>query len=285
VSPYRGRVLGVAWDGTATFLLHLDPSGVRITKRDGTVFTPGRVISAVQEGAVPTRGDVVAAGGQWWAVWNEQVGPGGEFAQNELFQALTLGQGHFHNGINRQRITFVTSLDDLQPSLTLLPGGGSNGQAMLAWVRQDIAQGEFGVIRVARAHFDGRWTSQAYTPSNRLADSPDLFTYGPQVFAAFVLGGRVTQATNPPASLITNLFGTGSDPRVGSSAGKTFVAWTTPGQHVRIGEATGAGVATQQDLTPGAGPQRLVSVSGRLGKATVLGFSFVTDRLWARTQT
>jgi len=45
VSPYRGRVLGVAWDGSTTFLLHTDGSNIRITKRDSSGFTPGRVLS------------------------------------------------------------------------------------------------------------------------------------------------------------------------------------------------------------------------------------------------
>jgi hypothetical protein len=282
VSPYRGRVLGVAWDGSATFLLHTDGSNIRITKRDSSGFTPGRVLSThFGERFVPS-GDVIAAGGRWWAVWSEQVGSG-LAAQNDLFQGLTLGQGHFHDGINRQRITFV-GLDDTEPSLTFVPGGGSNGQAMLAWHRQDIPLGG-NVIRVARAHFDGRWSSQSYTPANRQASSPDLFTYGPIIFGTYVLDNQIIQATNPPASLITNSFSTGYGPRIGSSGGRTFVAWTSLVQHVHVGEATAPGVATQADLTPTAGPQQQVSVTGRAGKATVLGISFVTNRLWARTQT
>jgi hypothetical protein len=286
MSPYRGRVLGVAWDGSDTFLLHLDGSNVRITKRDATGFTPGRILSSSGGGGgTLTLGDVIASGGQWWAVWNESVGPGGEFAQTELFQGLTLGRGHFHNGINRQRITFTDNLLDFAPSLTLAPDGGSTGEAVLAWTRSDIAQGEFEVIRFARAGFDGRWTSRSYTPSSVLSRSMDLFTYGPIIFGAYVSGQQVIQATNPPATLRSNSFTGGARPRVGSSGGKTFVAWTGAHQHVRVGEATAPGVATEADLTPTAGPQQVISVSGRAGKATVLAVSFGTRRLWARTQT
>jgi hypothetical protein len=141
-SPYRGIVLGVAWDGTATYLLYAANDGIRITKRTAAGFTAGRRLSSRGlGGAVVPSGDVVAAGGNWWAVWTEQVGPGGEFAQTDLFQALTLGQGHFHNGIGRQRIT-ANPLWDGDPSLTMAPGGGSAGQVVLAWTRDDGPRGE-----------------------------------------------------------------------------------------------------------------------------------------------
>jgi hypothetical protein len=283
-SPYRGVVLAAAWDGSASYLLYAASDGIRITRRTAAGFTPGRKLSSRGLGSViyPT-GDVVAAGGNWWAVWSEPVGAGGEFAQTELFQALTLGRGHFHDGIGRQRIT-TNGLWDGAPSLTLAPGGGSAGQVVLAWTRDDGPRGERSAIRFAKAAFDGRWTSQAYRAANP-AFSPDLFTYGPQVFVAYAVGDHIIAATNPPSGVVSNRFlRRGYYPRVGSSAGRTFVGWTSNGGHVMVGEATAPGVATEQDLTPTAGQQLLLSISGRTGKATVLAVSFGTHRLWARTQ-
>jgi hypothetical protein len=283
-SPYRGIVLGVAWDGTATYLLYAANDGIRITKRTAAGFTAGRRISSRGlGGAVVPSGDVVAAGGNWWAVWTEQVGPGGEFAQTDLFQALTLGQGHFHNGIGRQRIT-ANPLWDGDPSLTMAPGGGSAGQVVLAWTRDDGPRGERSAIRFAKAAFDGHWTSQAFGAQNP-ASSPDLFTYGPQVFVAYAVGDHIIAANNPPSGVVSNRFLIrGHGPRVGSSAGRTFVGWTSRSGHVVVGEATAPGVHTDQDLTPTAGPQQLLAISGRAGKATVLAVSFGTHRLWASTQ-
>jgi hypothetical protein len=282
-SPYRGAVMGVAWDGSATYLLYAAGDGIRITKHTASGFTGGRVISPY-DGNLSPSGDVVAAGGNWWAVWNEPVGPGGEFAQTDLFQALTLGRGHFHDGINRQRITFDPLMDG-NPSLTLAPDGGSGGHAVLAWTRDDGMRGESSAIRFARAAFDGRWSSQLYRTGGHWAAAPDLFTYGPQVFAAYQLDGRIIQATNPPAGVVTNRFRTpGGGPRVASSYGHTFVAWTSLRGQIMVGEATGAGVNTELNLTPTAGEQQLVSISGRTGKATVLAVSFGTHRLWACSQ-
>ena len=104
-SPYRGRVLGVAWDGTATYLLHADGANIRVTTRVGSTFTGGRLLSASgSSGATLPSGDVVALAGKWWAVWDEQVGPPNEFTQRDLFQAYSIGAGHA-----RQRITFTTN--------------------------------------------------------------------------------------------------------------------------------------------------------------------------------
>jgi hypothetical protein len=283
VSPYRGSVLAVAWDGSATYLLYQTQNGaIHITKRTAAGFTGGRPLwMGIASG---TTADLVAAGGNWWAVWSHGYGPGGEFAQAELVQALTLGRGHFHDGISGQRITFNPQ-SDRSPSLTLLPNGGSGGQVLMAWVRDDGARGEQSAIRYARAAFDGRWTSQSY-PTGGRADSPDLFTYGPVVFSAYQRDGRIVQATNPPSGIVSNRFMTpGHGPRVASSYGKTFVGWVSSRSgHIMVGEATAPGVAGELDLTPTARPQALLAVTGRGGKATVIGASFGTHRVWAATQ-
>ena len=64
---------------------------------------------------------MVAAGGQWWAVWREHVAPGGgpgdEFDQTELFQAYSIGGLH-----GRQRIT-NNQMWDSAPALARMPAG------------------------------------------------------------------------------------------------------------------------------------------------------------------
>jgi hypothetical protein len=39
---------------------------------------------ATGSGFIPFTADVVASNGQWWAVWSEPVGAGGEFAQRHM---------------------------------------------------------------------------------------------------------------------------------------------------------------------------------------------------------
>ena len=80
-TPYRGFVVAVAWDTTGTYLLYVDIARLelRITKRlTNGVYTGGRLLSThVSFDGSSAQGDVVAVGGQWWAVWREHVAPGG----------------------------------------------------------------------------------------------------------------------------------------------------------------------------------------------------------------
>jgi hypothetical protein len=278
VSPYRGRVLGVAWDGTSTFLLHADGSNVRVTKRDATGFTGGRLLSTRgANGAVIPEGDVVASAGEWWAVWTEPVGPGGEFAQRELFQSRTLGPGDQ----GRARVT-TNALDDLEPSLTLAPS--RDGRVLMAWTRADLGRGDVSALRYAGAVPGGAWSSRAWTGPSTFAYQPDLFTYGVSVYGSYVRNGSITQAVNPPSTQVSNTWGGGFGARAAASGSLSWVAWTGLNDHVFVGQATAPGVHTTLDLTPAAGRQQLLSVSGRAGKATVVAVSFTSDRLWAATQ-
>jgi hypothetical protein len=138
LSPYHGRVLGVAWDGAATYLLYAGTGGVSITKRTRSGFTSGRRLSS----ASARGGDVVALGGKWWAVWAEQVPEGVLDAPTRIYQALTIGRGHAHNGLLRRQATFRWGADylffDDKPRLTLAPGStASRGRALLAWEGTD----------------------------------------------------------------------------------------------------------------------------------------------------
>jgi hypothetical protein len=290
-SPYRGRVLAVAADGVSTWLLYANLGGIHLGRRTGAgAFAASRRLSTVGlSGAVHPTGDVVASGGRYWAVWSEQVGPGGEFAQTELFQALTLGQGHFHDDIARQRITFTTASDDIQPALTLDPKtSGDTARVLMIWNRNDGAQGLVSTLRVASAAFDGRWTSRQWSRTGTFAGSPDLHTIfsSKTVLAAYVAGGRIIQATNPPGTLVTNRFArAGTGPRITRSLGANFTAWTSNAQHVVLARSGAAGsIQFEVDLTPTAGQQQLIGVTARDGKATVLGASYTSDRLYSIAQ-
>lgn len=289
-SPYRGRVLAVAPDGISTWLLYANAGGIHLGRRTsaGAFAASSRLSPNGLGGAVFPTGDLVASGGRYWAVWTEQVGPGGEFAQQELFQALTLGQGHFHDGIGRQQITGV-SRDDAQPSLTLDPNAtGSAGRVVMVWTRSDGAQGLVSNLYTASAGFDGRWSGRQWTRTGTLASGADLHTIlsSKVVVAGYVAGGQVVQAVNAPATLATNRFRVrGTGPRATRSLGTNFTAWTSNAQHLVLAASGAAGsVSFEVDLNPGAGQQRLVAVTARAGKATVLGASFASDRLYAIRQ-
>jgi hypothetical protein len=74
--------------------------------------------------AGPARAILAGGSNTWWA-WSEQVGPGGEFAQTELFQAKTYG-----NDLPRTQVTNNPD-NDRQPALAFRPGG----HTYVAWLR------------------------------------------------------------------------------------------------------------------------------------------------------
>jgi hypothetical protein len=289
-SPYHGRVLAVAPDGIATWLLYANGSGIHLGRRT----TAGGFAASAQlspngtGGAVFPTGDVVASGGRYWAVWTEQVGPGGEFAQQELFQALTLGQGHFHDGITRQRIT-NNSNDDAEPTLTLDPNHtGDNGRVVMVWTRSDGAQGLSSVLRTASAAFDGSWTSRQWTPTGTFAGAADLYTIfsSKLIVGAYRANSRIVQATGAPGTVVTNRFAMrGFSPRATRSLGANFTAWNNEAEHLALARSGGAGsISYEVDLNPGGGPQRLIGITARDGRPTVLGASFTSDRLYSIRQ-
>ncbi|HEV8560666.1 MAG TPA: hypothetical protein VGR06_30430 [Actinophytocola sp.] len=271
LSPYRGVVLGVAVDGADTYLLYAASDGVRITKRTRAGFTPGRRLSPVGLGGatVPT-GDVIAIGGTWWAVWDEPVGPGGEFAQHELFQAKTYGTDR-----SRQRITFDPRWDTAA-TLARRSGGG----AVLAWERNDGARGEVSDLRIATS-VNGAWSSRAFATLGNLNTQPDLFTTGTTTFIAWIRDGRAVEADNGSGVFKSHTFATAASfrPRVASSFGKVFVIWTTPGGRTFAAERSGSVWTGTYLSDPG---RTGLAVTARRGKATVLMLSRL--RLFARTQ-
>jgi hypothetical protein len=270
LSPYQGVVLGVAVDGVDTYLLYVADDGVRITKRTAAGFTPGRRLSTAGLIGVVPRGDVIATGGTWWAVWSEQVGPGGEFAPQELFQAKTYG-----TDLSRQRITF-NPLWDSEPSLAKRPSGG----AVLAWERNDGPGALLSDIRVATSA-DGAWSSRAFATTGSLNTQPDVFTGGRSTFVAWIRDGRAVAADNTSGVFRSHTFNTAASfrPRIAASLGRAFVIWTTPGTRTFFAERV-AGTWSGTYLSDPPRPGFVVTAPG--GKATVLMLSSL--RLFARTE-
>jgi hypothetical protein len=285
-TPYRGFVMGVAQDATGTYLLYLDHrtgQGVRITKRlaDGT-YTPGRLLSHEWASSTDTQGDVVAAGGRWWAVWTEYVGI--RPPQLELFQASTLGGTR-----NRQRIT-VNQLEDWGPSLALTPG--TTFPLKLVWVRGGQRQGEGPAIqsdlRLADGAAGGTWSSRALATLGHDNFWPDARMVGTTTHVAWLRDGRAVHADNGSGRFVSHTFNTPAIPhgraKVAASAGLVFTAWTTGSMRSFVAVRSG-GTWTGTYASPSSATrfQILAGLVPRAGKATALTISF-GSRLYATTE-
>ncbi len=233
-TPYHGFVVGVAWDPTGTYLLYVDIARLelRITKRlaNGT-YTGGRLLST-QVGADGSlaQGDVVAANGQWWAVWREHVtaggGPGDEFDQTDLFQAYSVG-GALHT---RQRIT-TSSQWDSAPTLARTPA--STFPLTLVWARggSDFDPGQTD-LRRALGNAGGGWSSSTFTSGGVLNFWPDVQVDGTTTYVTWNRDARTVEADNRGGSFASHTFNTpgiqSARPQVAISSGSVSVGWTAP---------------------------------------------------------
>jgi hypothetical protein len=229
LSPYRGEVLGVDADETATYLVYRmvdaagDTTGVGVTKRShGGVFSATRVLSTAAASQVtsPTA-DIGAEGGKWWAVWTEQVGPGGEFAPQQVFQAKTYGTPADH-----QQITFTApDVDNTEPSVSLDAKG-----AVMAWTRQlqPAVPGPADLWVATNANT--AWSSRNFSSTGTENRTADIKRVGGFTFLAYVRDGRIVEAENSTGAWTSHVFLTPGDrPRVGATYGSQFVAWTAAG--------------------------------------------------------
>jgi len=226
LSPYRGVVLGVDTDETATYLVYLmtdaagNASGIGVSKRSHAgAFFPTRVLSTASADQVVTpTADIGAEGGRWWAVWTEQVGPGGEFAPQQLFQAKTYGTAADH-----QQITFTGSdVDNTEPSISL----DGNG-AVLSWTRQTAPEQPGPADLWVATNANTAWSSRAFSSDGTDNRTADVKRIGGFTFLAFVRDGRIVEAENTTGTWTSHVFLTPGDrPRVGSTSGSQFVAWT-----------------------------------------------------------
>lgn len=224
-TPYRGVPLGVAADDVSTYLVFLtfsdagQPDRVRITKRDHTGrFYPVTTLSGPIGATVPSA-DVGAHGGRWWAVWDEQVGPGGEFAHGQLFSAKTFGTPQART----QMTSTAADVSDAEPSISV----DANGM-VLAWSRQTApAQPGPSDLWVATSTTGTLQNARAFSTEGEQNSSPDVLRRG-ATFLAFARDGKVVEADNASGTFRSHQFLVGGDrPRIGSSAGSSFVTWTT----------------------------------------------------------
>jgi hypothetical protein len=281
---YRGVVMATAHDGTGTWLLFANAGGVRIGRRSnaGVEQAPVLVDSKGLGGALFPTGDLLVAGGRWLAVWSRQVGPGGEFAQTELFSAQTLGQGHcFSAGLHKQRLTDSRFNDDAP---TLAPIGDDDATPRLVWERNDGAQGLRSNLRAGRQPFDDcLWRHHRYTAYGDLNTEPDATRGLESRLLTWRRDGEIL--VDGGRAFARRVLGSGFSPRISHTGASTHVAWINTASHVSIAQRALGGAWTETDLTPDAVAfQQLVAVTGTGGKATVLIFSPGTDRLTARTQ-
>ena len=284
-TPYRGSVMGVAWDATGTYLLYMDfgaTAEVRITKRltDGT-YTSGRVLSYSGASDYPL-GDVVATGGQWWAVWSEYAGTSPP--QLDLFQAFTIG-GSFHG---RQRIT-SHPLWDSAPKLALTPG--SIFPLTLVWVRGNT-EGESATqtdLHRALGSPSGTWSSSVLATIGFNNFWPDVAVVGTTTYLTWIRDGRAMFADNQSGGFVSHRFNTPviehGPSHIAVAGGVVYGGWTATVNRTFVAARVG-GVWTGAFASPPNLPrhQILVGLAPSAGKATALNISF-TSRLYATTET
>jgi hypothetical protein len=264
LSPYRGVVLAVDADETATYLVYLmtdavgHASGIGVTKRShaGTFF-PTRVLSTAASSQVVTpTADISAEGGRWWAVWTEQVGPGGEFAPQQLFQAKTFGTAADH-----QQITFTgADVDNTEPSISLDSVG-----AVLAWTRQ-TAPAEPGPADLwVATNANTAWSSRVFSADGTDNRTADVKRIGGRTFLAFVRDGRIVEAENTTGAFTSHVFLTpGDQPRIGATSGSEFVAYIAGGRVFYARGNNGSQSFVGQFVSaPGTVPDAMVTANGR----------------------
>lgn len=280
LSPYRGQVLASSQNGISSYVLFANGSGIWLGRRligNGT-FGAVQQLSTTAPGAVTPQGDVIAGSfDTWWAVWTEQVGPGGEFAQTELFQAKTYG-----GTLGRTQVTNHPD-NDAQPALAFKPGGGG----ALAFIRDNGFGNEptHSDLRLAQASGStGVWAGQQITAVGINTDPAIDTTAGPggHIYLAWLRGGQVFESDNLSGAFQHKAFVSNArSTSISRSTGQTHVAWAQVGDGTVMAEKIGGGDWTK--ATVQASPSRLdpIVVSGG-GQATVLMAS--SARIYKRTQ-
>jgi hypothetical protein len=257
-------VLGVDADETATYLVYLmtdaagNASGIGVTKRTHAgAFAATRVLStAAGHQVITPTADIGAEGGRWWAVWSEQVGPGGEFAPQQLFQAKTYGTAADH-----QQITFTgPDVDNAEPSISL----DGNG-AVLAWTRLTAPEMPGPSDLWVATNANTAWTSRVFSDTGTFNGTADVKRIAGFTFLAFVRDGRIVESENTTGAWTSHVFLTPGDrPRVGSTFGSQFVAWTaTNGVFYARGNKGSQSFVGQTVSAAGAVLDTMVAVNGK----------------------
>jgi hypothetical protein len=263
---FTGRVLGVTADATATYVMYATSSEIRVGKRTTAGAFSSRAIDT-WSGVGQPAGDVIAQGGQWFGVWSKQVGPGGEFAQTELFHGGT-------TLATRQITTTAVNLDDHSPSLAW-----SGTIPVLIWVRTTAPAMPGPSDLMVKKYVGGAWEAdRTFATLGTDNTSPDVAIAGGRTFVTWVRDGFVMVAGNATGSFTSHRFNTGGDePNVAASttAGAVdhvFVAWrASAADRVFFAEsATSGDVQGTWDGAPiAATGTRPFAVGGVGTKATV----------------
>jgi hypothetical protein len=277
-SRLHGRVLAVADDVEATHLLYHQNNGIYVTKRPHTGGMPtGTKVSSFAGTNPYPSGDIVAQAGRYWAVWTEQLEQH-ELAPFKLFESKTIGVGDCTDPIPKKQITFLAGWNDDHPTMVLRPATAGLSTAEVWWSRNDGARGETAHIYHGRLDCQGNWSSVGQLSTQGYDDFPDAnrSNAGNNHLAFTRNLDRVVYL----GVIGTRVFNTrGFQPRVTTSSGVLFVAYTNTARHPFVAIHRGGWVG--HDLTPGAGTQRLLALTAAGGRGTAFAASFVTDRLYA----
>jgi len=280
-TPYQGQVLA-AGEYSASYVLFSSSSGIHLGKRGiatGDYLTPARQLSSTIPGAVRPQGDVLAGPSHtWWAVWSEQVGSGGEFAQTELFQAKTYGAPD----LPRTQVTNNPD-NDHQPALAFKPGGGGG----LVFVRDDAFGGgpTYSHVRLATASGNtGAWVGRQfaviglnYGPSIDTTPGPTGHTY-----VAWIRDQQPFESDDRSGGFQARAFvGSSFTTDVDASGGQVHVVWPQSGGGTVLAERSAGGTWTKATVSTVESRLNPVVVS-RSGRGTVLMAS--STRVYAHTQ-
>jgi hypothetical protein len=276
LTPYRGNVLA-SDQYSGAFVLFSTSTGIYLGERsfgNGSYLSPPRQLSSTAPGAKGPTGTVLGGpSNTWWAVWSEQVGPGGEFAQTELFQAKTYG-----NDLARTPVTNNPD-DDTQPQLAFRPGGG--GELVFVRHNGDGNPPTHSYLRLATASgVTGAWTGSQFAAVGINTDPSIETTVGPggHTYVAWLRDGQVFESDDRSGSFQHKAFvSSGLSTDIGVSGGRTRVVWSEEGDGTVLAERLGSGGWTKGTVYPAASRLRPLILG-----TTVLMAS--ATRIYARTE-
>lgn len=282
-----GRVLGVSYDDTATYVLFATSLDIRIGKRTHAGVFSSRVVDTGVGGATLPFGDVIARNGQWFGVWSKQVGPGGEFAQTELFSAGST--------IPVQQLTSTgANEDDTEPTLAY-----SASTPVLIWTRV-FSPAEPGPSDLMLS----KYTAGSWEPERIFASAghenlrPDIQIAAGRTFVTWNRDGFVWVASNHTGSFTSKRFLTaGAAPKValsvtGSNVDHIFLSWRvfaagTGVPKVFFAESASSGSVTGTWDGTTLAPSNVIgfATGGFAGKGTVVYSSQASNAMVVRSQT
>jgi len=235
---FSGHVMAVTYDTTATYVLYHAPGQVRIGKRTNAGVFSSRPVDTAGGGIFPT-GDIIARDGRWFGVWSKQVGPGGEFAQQELFSSGT--------GLPLSRVTTTAgNVDDASPTLAY-----SGSTPVVIWSRTTSAELPGPSNLMVKRYIGGTWQGErVFASLGTTNGSPDMSIRAGRTFVTWYRDGFIVVASNATGSFTSHRFNTpGFQPRVAASRTSgvidhVFVTWTifgTTGERVFFAESASTG--------------------------------------------